>query len=226
VAIEPYDRNPRRARRTGRPIEPHNLIRSSGAPAAARSPGSWAARPGPRLAPLLQKSATDGPSAIFDREVLAGAPGRIRTRDPLLRRSSRAGGQPALVQLGHHSHCPRVTAEDRLCLPVLARIWHGRSLGYEHYDARFRRLRPSPRSRFAQQMRARSHDRSPAVSAVSGCLAASRYRCVYVTHQGLSGLAFIRRARPKSSWSGEDGDPPLAKRRVRPLPAPSAFARF
>src|SRR5215831_7913498 len=47
-------------------------------------------------------------------------------------------------------------------------------------------------------------------------------RCVYVTHRGLSGLAFIRRARPKSSWSGEDGDPPLAKQRVRPLPAPSA----
>jgi hypothetical protein len=29
-----------------------------------------------------------------------------------------------------------VTAGDPLCLPVLARIWHGRSLGYEHHDAR------------------------------------------------------------------------------------------
>jgi hypothetical protein len=63
-----------------------------------------------------------------------------KSHDPLLRRSSRAGGQPAPVQLDHHSHCPRVTAGDPLCLPVLARIWHGRSLGYEPNDASPQRL--------------------------------------------------------------------------------------
>jgi len=43
---------------------------------------------------------------------LTCAPGRIRIRDPLLRRSFRAGGQSAPVQFDHYSHCPRVTAED------------------------------------------------------------------------------------------------------------------
>src|ERR1700733_12563177 len=39
-----------------------------------------------RTEPLLQKVATDDSSAILNLGVLAGAPGRIRTRDPLLRR--------------------------------------------------------------------------------------------------------------------------------------------
>src|ERR1700733_7622848 len=39
-----------------------------------------------RTEPLLQKVATGGSSAILNLGVLAGAPGRIRTRDPLLRR--------------------------------------------------------------------------------------------------------------------------------------------
>jgi len=38
--------------------------------------------------------------------VLAGAPGRIRTRDPLLRRSFRAGGQPVRAQAGSRPCCP------------------------------------------------------------------------------------------------------------------------
>jgi hypothetical protein len=55
---------------------------------------------------------------------LAGAPGRIRTRDPLLRRLFHAGGQPALAQIGSCSRCPRVTVGDRSFPPVLAWKWH------------------------------------------------------------------------------------------------------
>jgi hypothetical protein len=44
--------------------------------------------------------------------------------DPLLRRSFHAAGQPALVQIGGRSRCPRVTAGDRSFPLVLAQIWH------------------------------------------------------------------------------------------------------
>lgn len=44
--------------------------------------------------------------------------------EPLLRRSFRAGGQPALAQVGGRSGCRWVTAGDRRFLPVLARTWH------------------------------------------------------------------------------------------------------
>jgi hypothetical protein len=49
--------------------------------------------------------------------------------DRLLRRSFRAGGQPARVQVGGRSHCPWATAGDRSFPPVLAWMWHGCS-GY------------------------------------------------------------------------------------------------
>lgn len=64
--------------------------------------------------------------------------------DRLLSRSSRAGRRTAPLQLGRAGRCPRVTVEDSPCLPVLARIWHGRSLGYEPRDAGLRRLARSP----------------------------------------------------------------------------------
>ena len=54
----------------------------------------------------------------------ASAPGRIRTRDPLLRRPFPAGGQPAHAHVGGRSRCPWVTAGDRSFPPVLARMWH------------------------------------------------------------------------------------------------------
>ena len=50
---------------------------------------------------------------------------KIRSRDPLLRRSFQARGQPARVQVGGCSRCPWVTAGDRSFPLVLARKWHG-----------------------------------------------------------------------------------------------------
>jgi hypothetical protein len=48
--------------------------------------------------------------------------------DQLLRRSFRAGGQPAGTQVGDCSRCPWVTAGDRSFPPVLARMWHERTI--------------------------------------------------------------------------------------------------
>ena len=59
------------------------------------------------------------------REDLTSAPGRIRTRDPLLRRSFHAGGRPARAQVGRRLRCPWVTAGDLSFPLVLARMWHG-----------------------------------------------------------------------------------------------------
>ena len=46
-------------------------------------------------------------------------------RDPLLRRSFQAGGQPGRAQVGSRPDCPWVTAGDRSFPPVLARTCHG-----------------------------------------------------------------------------------------------------
>jgi hypothetical protein len=53
-----------------------------------------------------------------------GAPGRIRTRDPLLRRSFPGSRWPARPQVGGYPSCPRLTLDDRDLPYILARIWH------------------------------------------------------------------------------------------------------
>jgi hypothetical protein len=45
-------------------------------------------------------------------------------RNPLLRRSFHAAGQPACAQMGGRSQWPWVTADDCSFPPVLARMWH------------------------------------------------------------------------------------------------------
>ena len=56
---------------------------------------------------------------------MPGAPGRIRTRDPLLRRSFHAGGQAAAFLIRAGLLVVRVQLNVSGFHPVLARGWHG-----------------------------------------------------------------------------------------------------
>ena len=125
---------------------------------------------------LAYQSAMDGRKMILDACALpgltwlAGAPGRIRTRDPLLRRSIQAGGQPARTQVGGCSWCPWATAGDRSFPSVLAREWHGACRSRSRHAAggivdsvssKAARLRRRQAARRKQEKRQRKSGRVP-----------------------------------------------------------------
>jgi hypothetical protein len=74
-------------------------------------------------------------SAVCDG-VMAGAPGRTRTRDPLLKRSFHAAGQPAtfLIRAGLLIFWLQLNVSG--FRPVLARGWHRHALDANYWRAR------------------------------------------------------------------------------------------
>ena len=93
-------------------------------PSSMPLPGYTTSSIRPEWLPVATELATDTPKMILDGVLPGqnGAPGRIRTRDPLLRSMFHAAGQPAHAQIGGRLRCPWVP-------PVTAGFrpfWHGR----------------------------------------------------------------------------------------------------
>jgi hypothetical protein len=111
------------ARRTGQPVLAGAGRRGSRAVLDKTAPvsGTHVAR---EAADQSRAPAANRATQSLNR-LSKSAPGRIRTRDPLLRRWFQAGSRPVRAQVRGRSRCPWVPAGDRRFPPVLARTWHG-----------------------------------------------------------------------------------------------------